>query len=126
MKKSTLIVGMFAVLAACNNRNWESLKPAPVPLSGCDTSGILTFSANILPIMQQSCGAGDNSCHSPAGANAGLDLSDKTSASGAGTSGQLIGCITGNINYSAMPKSPYSLSECDKNKIMRWVNTGMQ
>jgi len=84
----------------------------------CDTSDI-TFSSNILSIVQGQC----QSCHSTATPSGGVSLMSHAEVAAAVTNNNLMDAIN-RVNYSPMPPA-MSLSECEINQFKIWVNDGM-
>lgn len=118
-----IIIGIVTlVFFGCTYRNLEDLKKEEVPPVNCDTSASFTFTADIAPILNSSCGAQSSVCHSSSAASGGVVLDNYNSAKSAALSGSVKGSITGDILYSPMPKPGFTLSSCDRNKIIRWIN----
>lgn len=126
------MIGAVLVLAACTYNKWEEIKPKnAASTSACDTSATVSYAADIVPIMNASCGAQDNNCHSSGsvvGGNVVLDVQIGVAYCAttptSGPNGQLVSCITWDGNTSAMPKNGSKLSTCDIMKIQKWVNEG--
>jgi len=130
--KSFLFSSAIAItFSACYYDNIEDLHPAPVIIpgvndtttNGCDTSKAITYTADIKPIMNNNCGAG-NSCHNGSGSQSGIDLATYAGAK-ASASGNLIGAIAWDGTASNMPKGSTSkINDCSIAIIKKWVNTG--
>ncbi len=122
MKKLVLTsIVLGSLVVSCKYNNWEEIKPAPAPVTGgCDTTNI-TWANSAKVIFETSCGSKSTNCHS-AGSN-DPDLSDQVVSQG------FLPSIRDRITRSAsasgyMPKGGWTLDPCDKNKLIRWVNTG--
>ena len=95
------------------------------PDATCDTTGTISFSEQVFPILQNNC----ISCHNSTLANGGVLLNNYTNVKTAaetersGTS-LLIGAIRRLNNFSAMPPSN-TLDECAIRTIERWVEQGI-
>lgn len=129
MKIVLFIVSGALMVVACTNKKWEEIKPREsVTAEVCDTSGIISFASDITPILNSSCGALDNNCHTSftatAGGSAGVSLDNYTGVQTVYSSGQLYGCLTGAAGFSSMPKPGHTLSACNRNKIFKWINAG--
>jgi len=123
MKKLFIIAGLALVAAGCYNDKGDKLYPSPAA-AVCDTTTI-TFSAHVLPIFNASCNL--SGCHNTAGApsSGGYDLSSYADARRAAVTGnKLLGDIRWESGHSPMPKGLPKLSDCEINKITRWVNQG--
>jgi hypothetical protein len=119
MKK--LIIPALAILFyACHYDNEEALFGKPS--GNCDTTAV-TYSANILPILQTYC----YSCHSAAlvaeGGGGGYNFQDFNSLHNLALS-RIIGAITDAPGYSPMPKYGNKLDSCTITIIKIWVRNG--
>ncbi len=124
MKKTTnWTVILLAVFVACTKDKGELVKPRPLG-PGCDTSMVISYATDIVPIMNNSCGAQDNSCHTSATASGQTILDIQVGVNAVATNGKLLSSITWDGNASFMPKSGVKLPECDINKIRKWINEG--
>lgn len=118
INKGVVLIGITAmiILNSCYYDNVEELYPQP---AACDTSNI-TFSGNVLPILEASC----ISCHSggtPAG-NVNLETYDDIVA--AANNGSLMGTIRHESNWSPMPKNGAKLDNCTITKMEIWIADG--
>lgn len=131
IKSFILIAGVASLLSSCYYDSLEELHPAPIIIpgindstsTGCDTTKALTYTADIKPILDANCGAG-NSCHNGGGSQSGIDLGTYAGAKAAAL-GKLVGAITWDGSASNMPKGSTSkINDCSIAKIKKWVNTG--
>ncbi len=131
--RSTIILGaVIALFSSCYYDNIEDLHPAPVIIpgindstatGGCDTAKVITYTADIKPIMEANCGA-NTPCHSGATSNSGIDLATYAGTKAA-AQGKLIGAIKWDGTASNMPKGSTSkINDCSIAKIQKWVDTG--
>jgi hypothetical protein len=131
--KPFLAVAFITVgFTSCYYDNIEDLHPAPVIIpgindstatGGCDTAKVITYTADIKPIMEANCGA-NTPCHSGATSNSGIDLATYAGAKAA-AQGKLIGAIKWDGTASNMPKGSTSkINDCSIAKIQKWVDTG--
>jgi mono/diheme cytochrome c family protein len=87
----------------------------------CDTAGVVSYSAKVVPILTRSC----NTCHGGAAqAGNGITLSTYAGVKKMADEGRLIGSITHDSRFSAMPKNANKLSDCNIAIIRKWVNAG--
>ena len=114
------------LLNGCYYDNLEELHPSPPP---CDTTGTISFSVDILPIMLNTCGSQDLACHKTDASQSGYGLGNYT---------DVINTISGSsiflktithdpsINSSKwMPKgSSAKIDNCSIQKIEAWLNRG--
>jgi len=91
-------------------------------LGPCDSTNV-SFLNMVKPILQNKCVG----CHNNSTASNGfVALSTYAGVQAVAQSGQLVGAITHNANYSAMPPSGPMLSTCELAKIKHWVSEGIQ
>jgi len=130
MKKISLTIFTLAVafLSSCYYDNFKELRPEgaiPVP---CDSSGVISYSTHIVPIMQKAC---TQNCHNGTG-NGNRDLTQWVNVNDAaisginpGDGGSLYGTVNWDPNYgNDMPKNGSKLSDCDIAKIRKWAVAG--
>jgi uncharacterized membrane protein len=85
----------------------------------CDTSKYL-FAADILPLINSRC----TGCHGTVSPNGGITLTSYANISTVANNGFLMGVVTG-TGYPLMPPS-VGLPDCEKTKIINWINDGAQ
>jgi hypothetical protein len=124
MKNLLIICGLLFVFSSCYNDKADKLYVQPTTTT-CDTSGGITFSGTVNPIIQANCGTTNTGCHS-AGASSGYDYSTYPGIYRNAVSGLLLPAIqhTGSGQY--MPLNASQLSSCDIEKIAAWINEGAQ
>ncbi len=105
------VVGLI-VYSSCYKDNIETL----YPVISCDTT-TATFAADIQPIVSVNCAS--NGCHDASTASGGYALDTYAGVETIVYNGRLLGTI----QAGTMPKSG-ALSQCNINKITRWVNLG--
>ena len=87
--------------------------------SGCDTDGV-TFSVDVLPLIQSNC----YQCHDAATSTAGVNLEGYERIKASALSGKLIGVIDHQTGFSPMPKNRAKLLTCDIESIKKWIEDG--
>jgi hypothetical protein len=113
---AALVVGAFLIyLSACTKRNAVELGGG-----GCDTTNV-SYSMQVLPILQSNCYV----CHSGPGASSGIDFSNYGAFKGWAQSGYVAGDITAAPGHIPMPYGLPSLSSCEINTILAWIDQGM-
>ena len=85
----------------------------------CDTLNV-TYATKVKPIIDLKC----KGCHSGSNPPLGIDLTTYSGLQSIALTGSLMGAITHQPGYSAMPKNSPSLPQCDIDKIRIWVNNG--
>jgi hypothetical protein len=124
MKKLIFVAGILLMMGSCYNDKYDKLYPAS-PVVSCDTTTI-TYAHDIQPIIVANCYSPGNGCHDALGSGAsGYDYATsigplQTNAN----DGTLLGDINWLPRHNQMPKNGNKLSDCDINKITRWVNLG--
>ena len=125
--KKIILIGLVLIsgLSACYYDNFEEINPG-LGLACTDTSGAIGFTAKVLPIMNQSCGTGDNTCHQSASSTGGhILLSTKTDVQTVISNGLFIESIRHESGVIPMPDGGGKLSDCEIGVIEKWMATGM-
>ncbi len=131
MKTLTVILSSLSMtlfLTSCYYDNFEKLHPEgalPIP---CDSVGVISYSAQIVPILQNSC---TQNCHNGVGTGS-RDLTDYNQVQAATQNGVYLndgGSLYGTVNWDPnygnnMPKDGSKLSDCDIAKIRKWAVAG--
>lgn len=116
----------FAVMVladSCYYDNLQELHPELL-LNECDTTGVISYQADIVPIMTGSCGA-NNSCHNTSGAGGGFVLENYDGVKNAVESGLFLSAITWDGNAAQMPDgSSTKINDCYIATISKWVASG--
>lgn len=120
MKKIVLMgLVLMSGLSACYYDNFEEINPW-VGLNACtDTAGTIGFTAKVLPIMNQYCGTGDNTCH----LNNSYTLNTKAGVNIAIADDVYLNSIK-HIGSNPMPKNGGKLDDCSIAVIEKWIATG--
>ncbi len=110
--------GMFILwtFTSCYNDNYQTLYPS----GPCDTTNV-TFSANVMPILNSNC----TGCHNSGYASGNISLDTYPHVVAAVNGGRFLGSIQQAPGYIAMPLGAGKLSTCDISKIEAWINKGM-
>ena len=121
--KLSLLAALLIILCGgCYYDNFNELHPSIVS-TGCDTAKIISFSSDIVPILNNSCGT-NNSCHGSSNTSS-VDLSTYSGADAVAINGQLVSCVIWDGRVNSMPKgSSVPISVCDQTKIRKWVTAG--
>ena len=119
MRKILAIAAIAITMAGCYNDKYEELYPMGTVV--CDTMTV-TYTKDIKPIFESKCNT--VGCHDAATASGGYDLTTHAGSQPGALNGRIGGAIEWKAGFSAMPKNLPKLSQCDINKIARWVNQG--
>lgn len=118
----------FAILAVatvfftgCYYDNFKELHPEKaVVTSNCDSAGVMSYSAQIVPVLNTACTA---QCHN--GTGGGHSMTAWASVKADATSGKLVSCVIWDGNAQQMPQfATIKISDCDITKIKKWVAAG--
>jgi hypothetical protein len=121
MKKYLVVAGLLLLFSSCYNDKYDRLYPMVV--NPCDTTTI-TYAKDIQPIIAANCFKPGSGCHDVAGTS-GINFETSiTSLQGYAASGVLLGDINWHTGYNPMPKGGAKMSDCEINKITRWVHLG--
>jgi hypothetical protein len=88
--------------------------------NNCDTVNV-TYAGTVGPVLMTYC----LGCHNGPAGGGQVDLSTHAGVSSAASSGRLIGAISHDPNYAAMPQGGAMLSDCKIEQIIVWINNGM-
>ncbi len=121
--KFILLALAVFTLQSCYYDNLEEIHAADDLFTPCDTTGVISYSADIVPIFVNSCGA-NNSCHKSGTSDSDLPLDNILNVRDYVLDGTLLGSILHESGYKAMPKDGGSLSSCSIQKIQAWINRG--
>ncbi len=126
MKRLIIIAAVLVVAATgCYNDKYDKLYPMPASVS-CDTATI-KYAHDIQPIIATNC-AISGGCHNTAGnaATGNLDFTVLSILQSQATPDLIVADINGTPTrgHNAMPLNLPKLSDCDINKITRWVHEG--
>jgi hypothetical protein len=126
-----LSIGTICFLNSCYYDNLKELRPeSALSNNSCDTSGVISYSLNVKPILDASC---NQNCHNPSATSGSRDLTNYTSVAGATNDGTAIsgdwGSLYGTVSWDPtygnnMPKDGSKLSDCDIAKIKKWAAAG--
>lgn len=134
MKKiylSILSLSAICFLNSCYYDNLKELHPeAAITQNNCDTSGVISYSSQIVPILTANCT--QSGCHNGTGSGA-RNLNDYNETAASATNGNVTG--DGGSLYSSitwdgintteqMPQGGSKISECDIAKIKKWAAAG--
>lgn len=125
--KAKILLFSLAVavgLAACSKDNEEDLYGENGDDNGdnqtqCDTENV-SFAGQVWPVIESSC----VSCHSGAGASAGIRMGNHAELVEAINSGRFLGAIKHEAGFSAMPQDSPKLDDCTIEKIEAWIEDG--
>lgn len=113
---SAIFLLISTILSGCYYDKENELYPSP---PNCDTSGVMTYSRSIAPVMAANC----NVCHSTALASGGVITDNYSGLSSVAANGALWAAVSWSGGVQ-MPKGSEKLSDCDLTKIQKWIGAG--
>ena len=124
MKKNILylilIFGTVLFINACYYDKAELLYPTVPGGVTCDTTGVISYSLKVVPILQSQC----YGCYSVTGGSGGINMANYTNDKAIGLNGKLYGSISHATGYFAMPQGGNMMSSCDLAVIKKWITSG--
>ena len=122
-KAAAFIILVIALIASCRHDKGELIRPKPLgPV--CDTSMVISYAQDIVPILNTSCGALDNNCHTSSTASGQVILDLHVAVNFIAMDGRLLSSIIWDGQTSFMPPTGTKIPDCDVNKIRKWINEG--
>lgn len=124
MRKSLILFILPVVLIllnSCYYDNFKELHPESALSSStdCDTSGVISYSAQIVPALNRGC---NTQCHGGSGGGGGRDLTNYNQVLEEAASGRLVSSIIWDGNAQQMPQGASTkIPDCDIAKIKKWV-----
>jgi hypothetical protein len=112
---------LLMAVSSCYYDKEELLYPATNNTPCTDTTTVVSYSKNIMPLLQAQCYGCHNSSFPSGNITMGTYIADKSVAQ----SGKLYGSITYSSGYSPMPKGTSKMSNCQISLIKKWVDAGM-
>jgi mono/diheme cytochrome c family protein len=113
-----LLIMLVAVISSC----YYDIEDQLYPNNGnCDTTALVNYSSTVKAILSNNNCIG---CHSGAGASGGINLDSYTGVDAVAQNGKLYGSISRLPGYSAMPQSGNKMSNCDIQKLKKWIDSG--
>jgi len=122
-KNLTLLLFSLALLLfnSCYYDKFKELHPenALSSTTGCDTAGVISYSAQIVPVLNRSC---NTQCHGGSGGGGGRELTNYSQVLEEAASGRLVSSIIWDGNAQQMPQGATNkIPDCDIAKIKKWV-----
>ena len=123
MRKLSLLGLLLFFIAGCYYDNYQELNPGIGLDTNCDTTVTMSYANDIQPILDQSCGAQGNGCHSSSVASGNVKLNTWDNTKVVAANGKLVSAVIWDGNAINMPyQSSSKIKDCSINKIYKWVN----
>jgi hypothetical protein len=85
-----------------------------------DTTGIVSYSQKVVPLLQQNC----YGCHAGVSPSGGIQMGTYAADKSIGVNGKLYGSISHSPGYIAMPQNAPVLNSCILAVIKKWIDSG--
>jgi hypothetical protein len=130
IRKIIFLLPVLSLFSACYYDNVDELKPAVGLFPNCDTTGTITYTNAIEPILKTNCGT-TTACHSSTNTS-GFDLSNYSSVKDQSSDGDLSNIILAITHDSLFTPEQWMpnncggcfLNQCSIEKIQAWVHRG--
>ncbi|GAA4466963.1 hypothetical protein GCM10023093_21980 [Nemorincola caseinilytica] len=119
MRKILAVAAIAMIATGCYNDKYEELYPKGTVV--CDTTTV-AFAGDIKPILDSKCNT--SGCHDAATASGGYNFTTHAGVQPAMLNGRILGSVKWMSGFSAMPKDLPKLSQCEIDKMTRWMNQG--
>lgn len=86
-----------------------------------DTTGTISYSQKIVPMLQQSC----YSCHTGSFPSGGILMGTYAADKAIAQNGKLYGTINYTAGFSPMPQGAPKMGNCQIAVIKKWIDSGM-
>jgi hypothetical protein len=111
----SMLLLVILTTTGCYKDNEETLYG-----NDCNTDNV-SFSATITPLINNNC----VSCHSGGSPSGDISLSNYSEISAVANSGKLMGAISHEAGFSAMPQGSSKLSDCSISQVEAWIAQGL-
>ena len=112
-----VIISSFTGLQSCYYDKADMLYPNTI---SCDTTAVVSYSQNIVPLFQQQC----YSCHLSASMGGGIIMGNYAADKAIAVNGKLYGSVSYASGYSPMPKGANKMTNCQLALVKKWIDSG--
>ncbi|HLG02083.1 MAG TPA: hypothetical protein VI731_00720 [Bacteroidia bacterium] len=121
MKKNIFFAAAFLSFGfiGCYYDNVEELYPGAGLFIQCDTSGVISYTNDIFPILENNCAP----CHFGTSPSSGVSLNTHADLAAQASTGTLVGVTHRMAGFPPMPPS-YALDSCYMIQIKKWADAG--
>lgn len=116
-----VFIGFLFTISSCYYDNEALLYPGSNNTPCTDTTTNVSYSKDLVPMMQAQCYGCHNSSFPSGNITMGSYVADKAVAQ----SGKLYGVITYTSGYSPMPKGSARMNNCQVALIKKWIDNGL-
>jgi hypothetical protein len=111
---------IMALVASSCYYDKESVLYPTSSLATCNTPATVSYSQNVLPILQLYC----YHCHSGAAPGGNIAMGTWSADNAIAVNGKLYGSVSWAAGYQPMPLGAGKLSPCNLELIKKWVDSG--
>ncbi len=116
-----LTVCSILFISSCYYDKEELLYPATANLPCTDTATAVSYTKNVVPVLQQSC----YGCHSSGFPSGNIVMGTYAADKAIGQNGKLYGSVAHLSGFSPMPKGSPKMSNCQIALVKKWIDSGM-
>jgi hypothetical protein len=116
-----MIIGSLFTISSCYYDNEALLYPGSNNAPCTDTTANVSYSKDVVPLMQAQC----YGCHNSSFPSGNITMGSYTTDKAIAQSGKLYGVITYTSGYSPMPKGSTRMNNCQVALIKKWIDNGM-
>jgi len=118
MKKYILIILIFIAVVGFSSCYYD--KGDYLYAGACDTAAAVSYSKNVVPLLQQQC----YSCHSGGSPSGGIAMGTYATDKAMAVNGKLYGSISFAAGFSPMPQGAPKMTTCQLATIKKWIDSG--
>jgi hypothetical protein len=116
-----ITISLLFTINSCYYDNEALLYPASNSTPCTDTTTNISYSKDVVPMLQTQC----YGCHNSGFPSGNITMGSYTTDKAVAQSGKLYGVITNASGYSPMPKGSARMNSCQVALIKKWIDNGM-
>lgn len=106
---------------SCYYDKEQLLYPGSYSAPCTDTSTSVSYSKNVVPLLQSQC----YGCHNSGFPSGNITMGSYTADKAVALSGKLYGSVSYTPGYSPMPKGVNKMNSCQVSLIKKWIDNGL-
>lgn len=116
-----MLSGIIVSVNSCYYDKEELLYSGLNSGSCTDSSGVISYSQKVMPLLQQYC----YNCHLASFPSGGIVMGTYAADRVVALNGKLFGTINHSPGFSPMPQGMPRMSSCQVATIKKWIDTGI-
>ncbi|MEQ1798715.1 MAG: hypothetical protein ABL872_12240 [Lacibacter sp.] len=120
MKKYISIILIFIAIAGLSSCYYDKGDYLYAGAATCDTAAAVSYSKNVVPLLQQQC----YGCHGGGSPSGGIAMGTYAADKAMAVKGTLYGSISFAAGYSPMPQGAPKMTTCQLATIKKWIDSG--